>query len=911
MLLISRCTMSVSKRLRIPRLCDNCRRKKVKCDGAESCQNCINYKVSCMYTHVPKRRSPTTAHDSNVSGTPNKKLKTGRKDELEARVSNVESLLAKIWDQVSGKLLLLAQHQLSPLVIPDHHHFTTTTSPPMTPGASVLDKPQETESHADHPLNPDLLEEMTLFEKNNSIVVEFDKSPHYFGAHSSFSIFSPKGIKWISSKSQDPELIRYYRYFIITSQKRTISMYKVWTDSLNASELKALPSQEVLETFLKAIATNLTYYVNDIDHDHIINLHQRYSNKEILRNSEYLLLNVIFCLGVTVIVDLYKLSPQLTQPFSSTQIDTQELCRILKDCYKNCVFYYQRIAVVGGGGIDAIQALLLFLKYGDLSFNNHPHYMVSSTLIRFAQEAGLHRCESYMGMKTEDALKRLSLFVQCYIVDRYASLQSGKPPILHDEDISSVNSKALKNYWFEKHLDQNFWEFNIQDYLESLGQNLKPKTQLELQSRQMLLKSKVDDFLRNPPNTFSCLHYWGFLNLELSEISSKLYKQLFSATLLIGKTPKDVEQIVSSLNMDLRNWKTSCPDFFNQNLTTENLTPNDIFNTGSKGVILSEVLLMQFQYLFITMTINRMTSKTSWVPLDNIKRPNENSNSMDICVESAKRIIELAHSVTTRIPQFAKTISFYPFCSAIVLFCSCLQDPTSPSVKDNVKLMVKVQKTIYTDETVSKKMNYVKQLVEFYILLVIQIYETNFPNDTTFQAEEYQQVLVDIKNDYNMFLKMSLKLKLRKTDGIVTTEIKSEESGTRSASDMLLDQLLMLQQRQQAEQARQNQLIQRQMQGQQVPVSMVPSISPDFNTVSAQDAATRDLYLQNYSDSQGNPSPQSLDFLLGMNDDLPILEAFNNTSSFLYQSLFNMPTFMFEGNNFNPDNRSQMDLFDF
>jgi hypothetical protein len=49
--------------------CDQCRRKKIKCDGKlPACTHCTNYKTECIFTQIEKKRAtpkgyecPTTA----------------------------------------------------------------------------------------------------------------------------------------------------------------------------------------------------------------------------------------------------------------------------------------------------------------------------------------------------------------------------------------------------------------------------------------------------------------------------------------------------------------------------------------------------------------------------------------------------------------------------------------------------------------------------------------------------------------------------------------------------------------------------------------------------------------------------------------------------------------------------------
>ena len=52
------------KRSKVSRACDECRRKKVKCDaqselGQEACSNCRRSGVACLFSRVPQKRGPS------------------------------------------------------------------------------------------------------------------------------------------------------------------------------------------------------------------------------------------------------------------------------------------------------------------------------------------------------------------------------------------------------------------------------------------------------------------------------------------------------------------------------------------------------------------------------------------------------------------------------------------------------------------------------------------------------------------------------------------------------------------------------------------------------------------------------------------------------------------------------------
>lgn len=60
-------TTPARKRSKVSRACDECRRKKVKCDaasenGGEDCSNCRRSNVRCMFSRVPQKRGPSKGY---------------------------------------------------------------------------------------------------------------------------------------------------------------------------------------------------------------------------------------------------------------------------------------------------------------------------------------------------------------------------------------------------------------------------------------------------------------------------------------------------------------------------------------------------------------------------------------------------------------------------------------------------------------------------------------------------------------------------------------------------------------------------------------------------------------------------------------------------------------------------------
>jgi hypothetical protein len=69
-------TIPPRKRSKVSRACDECRRKKIKCDAAseaadEPCTNCRRSSTRCLFSRVPQKRGPSKGSVlSSLSHTP-------------------------------------------------------------------------------------------------------------------------------------------------------------------------------------------------------------------------------------------------------------------------------------------------------------------------------------------------------------------------------------------------------------------------------------------------------------------------------------------------------------------------------------------------------------------------------------------------------------------------------------------------------------------------------------------------------------------------------------------------------------------------------------------------------------------------------------------------------------------------
>ncbi|KAI6373027.1 hypothetical protein MCOR25_003558 [Pyricularia grisea] len=87
----------IRKRRRIPRACDDCRRKKIKCDGKQPCTSCAEFSSGCTYNAQVIRPGPA------------------KQEELEKRLLAAESIIRRYLPQVD----LANLGNVSPMIGPE------------------------------------------------------------------------------------------------------------------------------------------------------------------------------------------------------------------------------------------------------------------------------------------------------------------------------------------------------------------------------------------------------------------------------------------------------------------------------------------------------------------------------------------------------------------------------------------------------------------------------------------------------------------------------------------------------------------------------------------------------------------------------------------------------------------------
>jgi len=213
------------KRRRIARACDICRKKKIKCDGKQPCSHCQNYKTDCAFTFTEKKRAQPKGA-KYIEGLENR---LGRMEHLlrlsgllgedeasqtdlslleqrlQERAGSVRTSASPISDHRKSMVESMARRSGSSGGSPRRQEVEQSQSPrePAVDEVSKFCGPKEETARTDDT-------DGELAEMMDSLITNNQGETRYIGSSSGVSIFSPKGIKWVTEKTGDTSFAQMF-----------------------------------------------------------------------------------------------------------------------------------------------------------------------------------------------------------------------------------------------------------------------------------------------------------------------------------------------------------------------------------------------------------------------------------------------------------------------------------------------------------------------------------------------------------------------------------------------------------------------------------------------------------------------------------------------------------------------------
>lgn len=677
------------RRDRVAKACALCRHKKIKCDGSRPCAHCVHVGSDCVY-QPSKQRKP--------------RLK-GNSDFYAKRIDKLESLIFKIVEKIDGKgstkpepLSLTSATSIAQGLSEEMHQNGSVEkdslleheddldmSSPLLKTASDLAGPEKTASYKD-----------LFFQECKSILHETLGTPveslarkvqvlHYMGTHMGVDmVFSDQSIKWIRSKLREEDLH-------IATPLETLIYYfgswklvflRVWAEPqvLTKEDIRKLRHgvfQDNGHVVFELLEMYETVHTASFlcDFNTILDLFQTYysnkgcpSRRRELLYSELFLMKIAVALCLSVVID-HRTSPRAPNlGFNQPHLDklsVDQLVSLQEETFMNAVFYFHRISVVGEG-IVTIQALMLMVLYLETSWvTSEVSYTFSSMAVRYAQELGLHRFETFQHLPTKEKARRTHLWAACEYLDVEIAYRMGRPPLVNNLDVSTLTK-------------------------------MDPQTISDGLSQQELLTALARESVK--VEGLNKLHFYhNFYLYKLSQIRSYSYFKLFSATVKYDSL-KSIQEIVTSLNTALFDLSNSIeeklrPRFFYEPEFEQCLQYFSLEFGVHSGH--ESLMLLHLTFFHHIMAINRIPWQVVADEADT--PPKENAEFRRLCLDSARTILHIVRAIDRNSAPFV-TINWlisFPFVATMNLLANCLNHADDPECFKDLSLLIDVSMNFF------------------------------------------------------------------------------------------------------------------------------------------------------------------------------------------------------------------------
>lgn len=632
--------------------CEFCRRRKIKCNGVKPCSNCVNGgRENCTYPKRVEEKKTSTKYTSNAKTV----------QLLYKRVESIESLLAKIANK-----------------------FEETKNE----GVGNDEGKEEDMNKRFGVSNGRRLEGSGSFSSETSSVgvenetrrssrTEAAKSTltQCFKSYSIFCIFSKASILWMEQAlgNKDEELVTLIRNMPMVFGDVLDSLTQMWLNANHDHQIShtPIPDSPVVFQLLEAYYENIHFATYICDLSYIREIFVRYYNQSFegcdkLKFSELLIMNVSLALCLIDVQNYKDVSLEGMEAESFSEGHLYDLKTML---FNNAIFFYDKILVINEG-IESVQAIFLLVLYMELSHISDFRiiYMLSSVAIRYAQEMGLHRCESFQDFLEKDVELRRRLWNFCHHSDIEFSYRCGKPPLINNSSVSTLTEN-----------DSYIFSVPMDPFMNTLS-NDRMASECQVKGIQA---------------------YYGYFFLILNRIRVRSYESLFSV-----KAQKDilcskekVFQTLQSINNDMFRMALMMEPEVRPTLHYDRRSDsrkNAKFQTlydGECNIYKEHTLYLQLSFFSHLITINRIPFL-----IDSYENDSVGFSLGNLGLDAARTVLKIILPLdkTSSPSSFFNGLIVHPFLSFLSLVIHCLTFPTDSKTHNDCLLLIEVSRRFFS-----------------------------------------------------------------------------------------------------------------------------------------------------------------------------------------------------------------------
>ncbi|MCH0629204.1 Zn(II)2Cys6 transcription factor [Kocuria palustris] len=713
------------KRIRVA--CETCRRKKIKCNGQQPCSNCVHVRNSkCVYKEriIKKRLAEESAS--------RKRRHLQLMELFDMRLSKMERILWSISNRMES-LVGPCNNLIKP--VPSHDSYNMVPLPGHLPSSSEVDEGVDEEEDDDGPL---LDEKVGVNEGKSLVVSTVPTEPPievYIGNHLIMCIFSRKSLDWILTALglEGIVLTNPIRNLPVIFFSKLKLFIRKWVDPpvldlKGRRRLLERPfslSREGCFALLEAASLEIAITGLIIDTCRVEKLFQKYydalesGNRVQIKCSELLIMCLILLWCITFLVDEIARGAQLP-PVIANELDSEDLQKLKDQLFNQAIAYYHRICVISEG-LPTIQGILLFMMYIEANWFILPiNYILGTVALRFAQEIGLHRLETYECLSYEESLERRRVWWFCYYFDVEICFRTGKPPLIDLSDVTTDSYSDFTHFFtWAACMGQDLSEDVVKAHNELLQELLRDPSKPE---RQLI---KFSNLCGEP--------IAGQVYLKvLSEIRAKLYNRIFSARAKQYLFPKFMD-VLEELNEEMAAYAECIsserrPRFWDDpHFDTNKLE----FVTAMRDR--RESFNMHLAYFLHLMIINRVPLVVDTANLGNEEILKIN-RSRHLCFQLARTILHLCKDLNRLncSMSYFNWIAFFPSSAFLCLVAGVINHPHSDSLND-INLLIHLLRNFFAiadlEEGDAKARFYHKEamvglIIKLMLKITTVIYET-------------------------------------------------------------------------------------------------------------------------------------------------------------------------------------------
>jgi hypothetical protein len=760
------------KRIRIA--CDKCRKKKIKCNGLQPCANCIPTNSECLYK---ERKNKKRIIDKSKRSNSLKSI-----DMLDNRLSNLESVITRLTDSLTvmtqggvGKEILSSLQNTA-----DESNDTTSENE---------DTNMNYESEENEENNKGIISSTVLRPKSENGSSDGRKmedrktsSPtdkgancsfpteQYFGVHSIMCIFSNQSLDWIENTlGRDAETLRPIRNLPALFETRIKSFVSRWMDPpiVDAKAKRRILEKPFPEDRQVVLGFIDTYYSRIVStkvlcpaEDVRPRFEQYYQNLESskvnggtrrkrFKQSELLTMTMTLLFAISAKVDEDKTGGNETNESSSSsqssfKVNTPQSLQNLSDNYlvtlsdtlfDNAIYYYHRISVISDG-LDTIQGILLMIIYIESNFvTSHVNYILSSVAIRFAQEIGLHRFETYENLDLQEQARRRKIWWYCQFFDVEICFRLGKPPLINSYDVTTNSDTDIKTFFFKNRH-------------EDLGIDDTPRPKIVSEQLEASTPEQMEYYFKKCD-----ADSYNLVFVSLTKIRANSYNQLFAASAQ-SKNFEALCKTLESVNSEMFDLVDYIPKNARPYLYND---PRFVILEGLDRKEMEHTLGIQLPFFLHLMLINRIPS---------IVKGSSDSDKIDrmskfrsISLDSARTILHLVlrlHKSNCLVLFYNWTV-FYPASAFLCVAATILNHPSLPETYNDIKLLINASMNFFSMKERNKFTNQFltdsKQLtigliMKLMLNVIVKFYETKTSTTIFTDDRILQEHLQSARKEY-------------------------------------------------------------------------------------------------------------------------------------------------------------------